>query len=292
VQLHAVDWFGLVFLSNSVRVCSVGLAYEMMNSAKSPWKPLICNFPDGYGNFLQMQSFEELERATAEIRVVNPAYNATIGVGNEIKQTALNIHGIVAAVVALFPAVFPSGLPAKYFMHARMAVVSRAWGSDGNSVLCPIADLFNHQEPTHVAISIRKDSALAGDSNLSVVEVVLERTAAKGEEVFNGTFVLQALCWTIPPICTAAYSRNTCIPRFVLNFGKSLPMVINNCGRFIILQATRPWRRETTPAFNDTHNRKTGTLQSKLRTPANDSCTLKSLRASDKLAFWLIFPDL
>jgi hypothetical protein len=169
---------------------SVGLAYEMMNSAKSPWKPLICNFPSSYDNFLQMQSLEELERATAEISVVNPGYNATTGVGNEIRRTALNIHGIVAAVVALFPAIFPTGLPAKYFMHSRMAVISRAWGSDGQSVLCPIADLFNHQEPTHVVISIRKDSARASDSNLSVVEVILERMAAKGEEVFNGTLEL------------------------------------------------------------------------------------------------------
>lgn len=157
-----------------------------MNSEKSPWKPLICNFPSGYDNFLQMQSFEELERATAEISVVNPGWNATNSVAGEIKRTALNIHGIVAAVVALFPAIFPTGLPAKYFMHARMAVISRAWGSDGHSVLCPIADLFNHQEPTHVVISIRKDAAAAKDANLSVVEVILERAAAKGEEVFNG----------------------------------------------------------------------------------------------------------
>lgn len=191
--LYAVARLKLAFLSDSLCACSVGLAFEMMNSAKSPWKPLICNFPNGYDNFLQMQSLEELERATAEIRVVNPTYNATIGVGNEIKQTALNIHGIVAAVVALFPTVFPRGLPAKYFMHARMAVISRAWGSDGNSVLCPIADLFNHQEPTHVGISIRKNSALAGDSNLSLVEVILVRAAAKGEEVFNGTLVLHAI---------------------------------------------------------------------------------------------------
>jgi hypothetical protein len=159
----------------------------MLNSASSPWKPLICNFPSAYDNFLQMQSLEELERASAEIGAVNPGYNVTQSVENEIAQTALNIYGIVAAVVALFPSIFPSGLPAKYFMHARMAVISRAWGSDGKSVLCPIADLFNHQEPTHVGISIRKGAAHTGDSNqVSVVEVVMERAAAKGEEVFNG----------------------------------------------------------------------------------------------------------
>jgi hypothetical protein len=78
-------------------------------------------------------------------------------------------------------------LPAKYFTHAHMAVVSRAWGPGGKSVLCPIADLFNHQEPTHVVISIRKGAAHASDSDVSVVEVILERAAAKGEEVFNGS---------------------------------------------------------------------------------------------------------
>ena len=158
----------------------------MMNSARSPWKPLICNFPSAYDNFLQMQSPEELERATAEIGAVNPGWNATQSVEYDINKNALTIYGVVAAVVALFPSIFPTGLPAKYFMHARMAVISRAWGSDGKSVLCPIADLFNHQEPTHVGISIRRGAAHTGDSNLSVVEVVLERAAAKGEEVFNG----------------------------------------------------------------------------------------------------------
>jgi hypothetical protein len=158
----------------------------MLNSASSPWKPLICNFPNAYHNFLQMQSLEELERATAEIGVVNPGINITQSVEYDIGQTALDIYGIVAAVVAIFPSIFPTGLPAKYFMHAHMAVLSRAWSSDGKSVLCPIADLFNHQEPTHVSISIRKGAVHTGDSNLSVAEVVLERTAAKGEEVFNG----------------------------------------------------------------------------------------------------------
>ena len=52
--------------ADSLCARSVGLAYEMMNSARSPWKPLICNFPSAYDNFLQMQSPEELERATAE----------------------------------------------------------------------------------------------------------------------------------------------------------------------------------------------------------------------------------
>lgn len=156
-----------------------------MNSAKSPWKALICNFPSSYDNFLQMQSLEELDRATAEVGIVNPGWNATSNVQHEMKSNSLGIYGIVAAVVALYPTIFPTGLPAKYFMHARMAVISRAWGSDGQSVLCPIADLFNHQEPTHVVISIRKKIENTS-SDLSVVEVILERTAAKGDEVFNG----------------------------------------------------------------------------------------------------------
>ena len=128
----------------------------MMNSASSPWKPLICNFPSNYDNFLQMQDLDVLEQCSAEVSVVNPGFNATNKVHYEIMQSSVQLQGIVAAVIALFPKIFPTGLPAKYFMHARMAVLSRAWGSDGNSVLCPIADLFNHQEPTHTVISIRK----------------------------------------------------------------------------------------------------------------------------------------
>jgi hypothetical protein len=57
--------------------CSVGLAYEMMHPAESPWKPLICNFSPTYDKFLQMQSSEELERATAEIIIANPQWNAS-----------------------------------------------------------------------------------------------------------------------------------------------------------------------------------------------------------------------
>ncbi len=132
---------------------------------------------------------EELDRCTSEVSIVNP-FNCTVKVANEIRISSIQIYGVVAAVVALFPKIFPTGLPAKYFMHARMAVLSRAWGSDGQSVLCPIADLFNHQEPTHVGISIRR--ANRKEKDLDVVEVVLERTAAKDEEVFNGMFTLSA----------------------------------------------------------------------------------------------------
>jgi hypothetical protein len=104
----------------------------------------------------------------------------------EVSEAAVNIRGVVAAVVALHPDIFPSGLPAKVFMHAHMAVISRAWGMDGQYVLCPIADLFNHQEPTHVVISIQKSNKIKQEGPLDTVEVVLKRSAFKGEEVFNG----------------------------------------------------------------------------------------------------------
>ena len=138
-----------------------------------------------------MQSSEELERATAEINIANPHWNATKVVEKEVNQAAVNIHGVVAAVNALFPDIFPSRLPAKVFMHARMAVISRAWGMDGQSVLCPIADLFNHQEPTHVVISIQKANRIKREGHLDTVEVILNRTATKGEEVFNGSRLFQ-----------------------------------------------------------------------------------------------------
>ena len=163
----------------------------MLNSAQSPWKPLICNFPSSYSNFLQTQSLQQLDLVSAQVGIVNPGWNATHRVQEEISQTALQLRGIAAAVVAIFPGVFPTGLPAKYFMHARLAVLSRAWGTDGLSVLTPIADLFNHQEPTHVVISIQKTKQSRRDgSALSHVEVIMERSADKGEEVFNGALLL------------------------------------------------------------------------------------------------------
>ena len=157
-----------------------------MHAADSPWKPLICNFSPSYDNFLQMQSSQELARAAAEINIANPHWNATKVIEQEVSEAAVNIHGVVAAVNALFPDIFPSRLPAKVFMHARMAVLSRAWGMDGQSVLCPIADLFNHQEPTHVVISIQKANKIKREGPLDTVEVVLKQRATKGGEIFNG----------------------------------------------------------------------------------------------------------
>jgi hypothetical protein len=157
----------------------------MMNSASSPWKPLICNFPSDFTNFLQMQSAEELNRASTEMNTIVgvTSVNVTELVMNDIFNSAIHIHGIVAAVVSLFPALFPSGLPAKYFMHAFMAQKSRAWGSDGGAVLVPIADLFNHYQPTDVLIAINKDGST---NQLSHSGISLLRDVERGDEVFNG----------------------------------------------------------------------------------------------------------
>lgn len=157
----------------------------MMNSAKSPWKPLICNFPSNYDNFLQMQSLEELERCSADISKVNPGFNATKVLEHEMHTSSNELQGIVAAVVSLFPGIFPSGLPAKYFMHARMATLSRGWGSDpGNPVLCPIADLVNHQAPANALMHFAKPQG-----ELDRAEVILTRMVAKDEEIVYGTSI-------------------------------------------------------------------------------------------------------
>ena len=84
-----------------------------MNSDKSLWKPLVCNFQRTYDNFLQVQSFNELERASAEVGEVNPGWNATEVVERFVENVALYVEEGVAAAVVLFPEVFPQGLPAK-----------------------------------------------------------------------------------------------------------------------------------------------------------------------------------
>ena len=175
----------LLVFADSLRVCSVGLAYEMMNSARSPWKPLICNFPCAYDNFLQMQSLEELERATAEVGAVNPGWNATQVVEHEINASSRSIYSIVAAVVALFPSIFPTGLPAKYVMHARMAFLSRAWGIQRNglkeTVMAPVADLFNHQEPAGAYVVHRYKSM--DKKELEASEIVMNVSLSSGAEI-------------------------------------------------------------------------------------------------------------
>ena len=171
------------------------MAYEMLNSATSPWKPLICNFPSAYDNFLQMQSLEELERATAEVGAVNPGWNATQHVERLISQLALFVEEGVAAVRVFFPEIFATGLPAKYYLHARMAKLSRTWtfhdshhSNDKHDIFCPSSDLFNHQEPSDIIISFHQADRVRKKGAITVAEIVLLRNVSKGSEIFNCTW--------------------------------------------------------------------------------------------------------
>jgi hypothetical protein len=161
----------------------------MMNSEKSPWKPLVCNFQRSYDNFLQMQSFNELERASAEVGGVNPGWNATEVVERFVQNVALYVEEGVAAVVVLYPEVFPQGLPAKYFFHARMAKMSRTWTlNDDNAKIdffCPACDLFNHNEPSDIVISFNHADKVKKKGDIEGVEIVIIRKIAKATEIFN-----------------------------------------------------------------------------------------------------------
>jgi hypothetical protein len=133
-----------------------------------------------------MQSFEELARATAEVNIVNPGWNATAQVEDFIQHTALHIEEAVAAVTVLFPDIFPSGLPAKYYLHAHMAVRSRSWTlKGGHDALCPISDLFNHAEPSDVIISFHQKDRAKQKGDFTDAEITLLRPVAKGTEIFN-----------------------------------------------------------------------------------------------------------
>jgi hypothetical protein len=183
--------FGYVVL---IVFCSIGLTYEMLNAEKSPWKPLVCNFPLSYNNFLQMQSFEELARATSEVGVVNPGWNATDVVEKFVRQLALYIEEGLAAVAVLFPNIFTTGLPAKYYLHARMAKLSRTWGVHESSVsqdfFSPVSDLFNHQEPSDVIIIYHQENRVKKKGRVTDVEIVLLRNVTKGTEIFYCTLLL------------------------------------------------------------------------------------------------------
>lgn len=213
VIMHAFKFFYLHTISS--HACRVALAYEMMNSAKSLWKPLICNFPSSYDNFLHMQSLEELDRCSADVSKVNPGFNATRKIEIDMDSNAFQLYGIVAAVVVHFPRIFPSGLPAQYFMHARMARLSRAWTSDGHPLLCPVADLANHQAPAHAALHFTKQTG-----NLEIVEVVMQRTAAKDEEVHYGMQLRKCqLLQFVSESLIPEYTAKPCIPKFIFNYG-------------------------------------------------------------------------
>jgi hypothetical protein len=162
----------------------------MFYSAGSPWKPLICNFPLDYNTFLHAQSIEELARATAEVSAVNPGYNATARVEEFLETTALHIEEAVAAVSVLFNDIFSSGLPAKYYLHARLAVLSRSWTlKGGHDALCPIADLFNHAEPSDVIVSFHQKDRAKQKGDFTDAEITLLRPVTKGTEIFNCTNV-------------------------------------------------------------------------------------------------------
>ena len=161
----------------------------MMNSDKSLWKPLVCNFQRTYDNFLQVQSFNELERASAEVGEVNPGWNATEVVERFVENVALYVEEGVAAAVVLFPEVFPQGLPAKYYFHARMAKMSRTWTLNHNDAkvdfFCPVCDLFNHHEPTDIVISFHQADRVKKKGDIAVVDIVLIRNITKAAEIFN-----------------------------------------------------------------------------------------------------------
>jgi len=208
---QSAAWPALEFLQQNkadpALLLDIAVAYEMMNSDKSPWKPLVCNFPRSYDNFLQMQSFDELERASAELAGVNPGWNATEVVERFVENVALYVEEGVAAVVVLYPELFPHGLPAKYYVHARMAKMSRTWTLNHNSAkidfFSPASDLFNHHEPSDIVISFHQQDRAKKKGDIAVVEVVLIRNITKASEIFY------------------SYAINTCIPRFLNNFGYS-----------------------------------------------------------------------
>jgi hypothetical protein len=160
----------------------------MMNSDQSPWKPLICNFPRSYDNFLQMQSFKELEHASAEVGGVNPGWNATGVVESFVQNVALYVEEGVAAAVVLYPEIFPQGLPAKYYFHARMAKMSRTWTLNHNNAkvdfFSPASDLFNHREPSDIVISFHQADRAKKKGNIAVVEIVLIQNITKASEIF------------------------------------------------------------------------------------------------------------
>jgi hypothetical protein len=159
----------------------------------SPWKPLVCNFPLSYTNFLQMQNFEELARATSEVGIVNPGWNATDVVEQFVRQLALYIEEGLAAVVVLFPNIFPAGLPAKYYLHARMAKLSRTWVVHESSVqqdfFSPVSDLFNHHEPSDVIVIYHQENRVKKKGHVTDVEIVLLRNVTKGTEIFYCTLL-------------------------------------------------------------------------------------------------------
>jgi hypothetical protein len=135
-----------------------------------------------------MQNFDELERASAELAGVSPGWNATEVVERFVENVALYVEEGVAAVVVLYPELFPHGLPAKYYVHARMAKMSRTWTLNHNSAkidfFSPASDLFNHREPSDIMISFHQADRAKKKGDIAVVEVVLIRNITKASEIF------------------------------------------------------------------------------------------------------------
>jgi hypothetical protein len=140
-----------------------------------------------------MQSLEELNRATAEVGVVNPGWNATDVVKSFVLNVAQFVEEGVAAVLVFFPDIFTTGLPAKYYLHARMAKLSRAWAvnnaNEKYNIFIPFSDLFNHHEPSdiRIAISFDQENNVNEKSDVAFIEVILTQNVENGTEVFNCT---------------------------------------------------------------------------------------------------------
>ena len=82
---------------------------------------------------------------------------------------------------------------------------------DGQSVLCTIADVINHQEPTLVVISIQTATKLRREAPLDTVEFVLKQRASKGGEIGH----CSSLCFAPAPQPTHARPAIRCTAQHV-----------------------------------------------------------------------------
>ena len=146
----------------------------MLNAPRSPWLPLICNFPTTYHDLPWTWSDRLLHAAAPELREhVDASFSVwSAFLFNEVAHVNFRFQGIV-----------PGGLPAKYILWATFAVLSRAFEQHGGAALIPVADLLNHDHDRHVAVQMYVSSYDEAAVPHSFV-VTLLRDLKAGDEMF------------------------------------------------------------------------------------------------------------
>lgn len=159
----------------------------MLNAPRSPWLPLICNFPTAYPGLPFTWSDGQLD-AAAHLNGFGPEFRELVDAN--INSWSGLLCNDVAYINFRFQHIVPGGLPAKFILWAAFAVRSRGFGQHGGPAMVPVADLLNHDNDVHVSVHMYMLRAEEGSDDVEAAvphtyDMAMLRDVRAGDEIFN-----------------------------------------------------------------------------------------------------------